>query len=59
LREAVLAAAGDVPVQMLLGIRGQDAHELAGAGRSVRVYVPYGSDWFRYWLRRLAAANRR
>jgi proline dehydrogenase len=59
LREAVLAAAGDVPLEMLLGVRGQDARQLARAGRSVRVYVPYGSDWFRYWLRRLAAARGR
>jgi proline dehydrogenase len=59
LREAVFAAAGDVPLEMLLGIRGQDAHQLARAGRRVRLYVPYGSDWFRYWLRRLAAARGR
>jgi proline dehydrogenase len=58
LREAVLAAAGGVPLEMLLGIRGQDARQLARAGRSVRIYVPYGSDWFRYWLRRLAARRR-
>jgi proline dehydrogenase len=59
LREAVFAAVGDVPLQMLLGIRGQDARQLARAGRSVRAYVPYGSDWFRYWLRRLASAHAR
>ena len=58
LREAVLGSASDVPLQVLLGVRGQDARHLARAGRSVRVYVPYGSDWFRYWLRRLAAARR-
>jgi proline dehydrogenase len=59
LREAVLAAAGDVPLEMLLGVREQDARQLAGAGRSVRVYVPYGLDWVRYWLRRLAATRGR
>jgi proline dehydrogenase len=57
LREAVLAAVGDVPVEMLLGVRDQDASQLARAGRHVRVYVPYGSDWLRYWLRRLGAAH--
>jgi proline dehydrogenase len=57
LREAVFAAAGDVPVEMLLGIRDHDARQLARAGRSVRIYVPYGSDWLRYWLRRLATAQ--
>jgi proline dehydrogenase len=56
LREAVFAAVGDVPLEMLLGIREHDAAQTARAARSVRVYVPYGSDWFRYWLRRLAAA---
>jgi proline dehydrogenase len=55
LREAVLAAVGDVPLEMLIGVRAQDALHLTRTGRSVRVYVPYGSDWFRYWLRRLAA----
>jgi proline dehydrogenase len=59
LREAVLAVARDVPVEMLLGVREQDGRELTRAGRSVRVYVPYGSDWFRYWLRRLAQARGR
>jgi proline dehydrogenase len=57
LREAVLAAAGDVPLEMLLGVRGQEAVQLAQASRSVRIYVPYGSDWLRYWLRRLGAAR--
>jgi proline dehydrogenase len=59
IREAVLAAVGDVPVEMLLGVRGHEARRLARAGRRVRVYVPYGSDWLRYWLRRLAAARGR
>jgi proline dehydrogenase len=22
-----------------------------------RVYVPYGADWFRYWMRRLAESR--
>jgi proline dehydrogenase len=40
LREVVLAAVGDVPPEMLLGVREHDARELARAGRSVRLYVP-------------------
>jgi proline dehydrogenase len=59
LREAAFAAAGDVPLEMLLGVRGEDARQEAHAGRNVRVYVPYGSDWLRYWLRRLGSARAR
>lgn len=53
IREAVTAAFPDVEVQMLLGVRPTDAHELVHRGRSVRLYVPYGQDWLRYFLRRL------
>jgi proline dehydrogenase len=53
IREAVTAAFPDVEVQMLLGVRPTDAHELVLRGRSVRLYVPYGQDWLRYFLRRL------
>jgi proline dehydrogenase len=59
LREAVLAVDGDVPLEMLLGVHEREARQLARAGRSVRIYVPYGSDWFRYWLRRLGTARGR
>ena len=31
--------------------------ELAGRGLPVRVYVPFGQDWFRYWMRRLAESR--
>jgi proline dehydrogenase len=57
LREAVLATLGDRPVEMLLGVRSRDARDLATRGVPVRLYVPYGSGWFRYWLRRLAEAR--
>ena len=30
------------------------AHELADAGTCVRAYVPYGVDWYGYFMRRLA-----
>jgi proline dehydrogenase len=40
--------------QMLYGIRPDEQQRLAAAGARVRVYVPYGSDWYAYLVRRLA-----
>ncbi|MEU8249118.1 proline dehydrogenase family protein [Nonomuraea sp. NPDC048916] len=40
--------------QMLYGIRTDRQEALAGAGHTVRVYVPYGHDWYGYFMRRLA-----
>jgi proline dehydrogenase len=40
--------------QMLYGIRSGLQRSLAAAGAQVRVYVPYGSDWYGYLVRRLA-----
>lgn len=40
--------------QMLYGIRTHLQHELANEGYTVRVYVPYGDDWYGYFMRRLA-----
>jgi len=40
--------------QMLYGIRRDLQERLAGAGFTVRVYVPYGSQWYPYFMRRLA-----
>jgi proline dehydrogenase len=57
LREALLAALGDIPVEMLLGVRSEDARALVRRGVPVRLYVPYGTDWFRYWMRRVAEAQ--
>jgi proline dehydrogenase len=39
--------------QMLLGVRPDRADELVAAGHRVRVYVPYGTDWYEYSVRRL------
>ncbi len=39
--------------QMLLGIKRTLQKELAREGYRMRVYVPYGKDWFAYVLRRL------
>ena len=40
--------------QMLYGIRGGEQLRLAGEGNHVRVYVPFGSEWYGYFVRRLA-----
>lgn len=40
--------------QMLYGIRNQLQVDLAKEGYTVRVYVPYGDDWYGYFMRRLA-----
>lgn len=40
--------------QLLYGIRPQEQLRLSGAGYTVRVYVPYGTDWYGYLMRRLA-----
>ena len=40
--------------QMLFGIRTDEQVRLAKAGRTVRVYLPYGADWYGYFTRRLA-----
>jgi proline dehydrogenase len=41
-------------VQMLYGIRPAEQQRLAAAGTRVRAYVPYGIDWYAYFMRRLA-----
>ncbi|HZT14836.1 MAG TPA: proline dehydrogenase family protein [Gaiellaceae bacterium] len=39
--------------QMLLGVRPERGDELVAAGHRLRVYVPYGTYWYEYSLRRL------
>jgi proline dehydrogenase len=46
--------AGDFEYQMLYGIRDDEQRRLADAGNRVRVYVPFGTQWYGYFLRRLA-----
>ena len=47
-------APAQVEFQMLYGIKLGVLEELVGQGYAGRVYVPYGTDWYRYYLRRLA-----
>jgi len=39
--------------QMLLGVRPDRADDLVAAGHKLRVYVPYGTHWYEYSVRRL------
>ncbi len=47
-------AAGDFEYQMLFGIRPNEQQRLADDGHTVRVYMPYGVEWYGYLMRRLA-----
>ncbi len=40
--------------QMLYGVRPEEQARLAADGQTVRVYVPYGEQWYGYLMRRLA-----
>ena len=40
--------------QMLYGIRTDLQHQLVREGYRLRVYIPFGTDWFPYFMRRLA-----
>ncbi|MGH8960495.1 MAG: proline dehydrogenase family protein [Jatrophihabitantaceae bacterium] len=44
----------DFEFQLLYGIRPEEQHRLAEAGHTVRVYIPYGAQWYGYLMRRLA-----
>jgi proline dehydrogenase len=47
-------AQGTYEYQMLYGIRPGEQQRLAAEGETVRVYVPYGDEWYGYFMRRLA-----
>jgi proline dehydrogenase len=47
-------APGSYEHQMLYGARPDEQRRLAAAGHTVRVYVPYGLEWYGYLMRRLA-----
>lgn len=40
--------------QMLYGVRRDLQRQLADAGYNMRVYVPFGTSWYPYFMRRLA-----
>jgi proline dehydrogenase len=47
-------AQGTYEYQMLYGIRPDEQKRLARAGEKMRVYIPYGDQWYGYLMRRLA-----
>ena len=47
-------AQGTYEFQMLYGIRPEEQKRLASSGETVRVYLPYGEEWYGYLMRRLA-----
>ena len=56
--EALVTATGrgpdDYEFQMLYGIRDAEQRRLVEQGHHVRVYTPYGDQWYGYFMRRLA-----
>ncbi len=45
---------GSYEFQMLYGIRPDEQLRLAESGEKVRVYLPYGTEWYGYLMRRMA-----
>lgn len=51
-------APGTYEFQMLYGVRPGEQRRLAASGERVRVYLPYGEEWYGYLVRRLAERPR-
>ena len=47
-------AQGSYEFQMLYGVRPEEQRRLAESGETMRVYLPYGREWYGYLMRRLA-----
>jgi proline dehydrogenase len=47
-------ARGAFEFQMLYGVRRDLQRQLVAKGYGVRVYLPFGTDWYPYFMRRLA-----
>ncbi|GIF11020.1 proline dehydrogenase family protein [Actinoplanes teichomyceticus] len=47
-------SAGEFEFQLLYGVRPEEQARLAARGDTVRVYLPYGNQWYGYLMRRLA-----
>jgi proline dehydrogenase len=57
LRTELLRELPNARCELLYGILPHDAVALAAAGHDTRVYVPYGPEWLRYFLRRMAESE--
>jgi len=53
LAERADRASDSFEFQMLYGVRPDEQRRLAAAGSTVRVYLPYGDQWYGYLMRRL------
>src|ERR1700687_1284287 len=51
---AKLISKDDFEFQMLYGVRTDLQRQLVKDGFRIRIYIPYGRDWFPYFMRRLA-----
>jgi proline dehydrogenase len=47
-------AADEYEFQFLYGVRLQEQARLAAGGNIVRIYLPYGRQWYSYLMRRFA-----
>ena len=47
------SGASEYELQMLLGVREERRDELVAEGHRLRVYVPFGEQWYEYSVRRL------
>jgi proline dehydrogenase len=45
---------GSYEFQMLYGVRPDEQRRLAAHGHTMRVYLPYGTEWYGYLMRRIA-----
>ena len=54
LAAAASRASDEYELQMLLGVRPDEQRRLRELGLTVRVYVPFGNEWWGYLMRRLA-----
>ena len=41
-------------IQMLFGVRREYQRQLEDNGLNMRIYLPYGSQWYSYFMRRMA-----
>ena len=50
----LIAPADRFEFQMLYGVRRDAQTELVASGHRMRIYVPYGTEWYPYFVRRIA-----
>jgi proline dehydrogenase len=57
LRAMLLRDLPSARCELLFGVLPHDATALAAGGHAVRIYVPFGPEWFRYLMRRRAESQ--